>query len=193
MCASGFDFLDVGKHFFVQRVLRRQTEHQRSRLHQGDGAVLEFSGRDREGIDIGDLLQLQRAFVGDGGVQSSADKKYLVSGVKNLCQRFNLAHVSQIGRQLARNLAQRRKQRVVVRLTDCAEGSAHVQREQIHAGQLGRVSLGGSDRDLRPCPGVEHIIGFSGDGAADDIDHAEHSRALCLGRAQGCQRIQGFS
>ena len=63
--AAGPDLLDVGDDLAVQRVApaRRgdDDEDRQALLDQRDRAVLELAGREALGVDVGELLELQRA------------------------------------------------------------------------------------------------------------------------------------
>src|SRR6478752_7874850 len=64
--AAGADFLDVGDHLGVQRVAaargRDHHEDGLAFLDQGDRAVLELAGGEALGVDVCELLELERTF-----------------------------------------------------------------------------------------------------------------------------------
>ena len=62
--------LDLGDHLLVPGIPGGQAQDRHVLVDQGDGTVLHFAGRIAFGMDVGDLLQLQRAFVGDGHIDA---------------------------------------------------------------------------------------------------------------------------
>ena len=77
-CASRFYLYHIADGFLVQRGLRGYRRHKRSFLYQGYCAMLQFSRRIGLRVDIGNFLQLQRAFHGNGIVNSPADKENIL-------------------------------------------------------------------------------------------------------------------
>ena len=66
--AAGADLLQVGQHLVVQLVpaLRRDDHEDRQAvLDQGDRAVLELAGGEALGVDVRELLELERALERD--------------------------------------------------------------------------------------------------------------------------------
>ena len=62
--AAGADLLDAADHLVVQLVAapgRHDAEHRQPVLDQRDRAVLELAGGEALGVDVGELLELQRA------------------------------------------------------------------------------------------------------------------------------------
>src|ERR671910_149578 len=62
--AAGADLLEVGQHLVVQHVpAPRRDDHEDRQLvgDQSDGAVLELAGGEPLGVDVGQLLELERA------------------------------------------------------------------------------------------------------------------------------------
>ena len=51
-------------------------------VDEGVGAVLHLAGGVAFGVDVGDLLELERAFEGDGVVDSAAEEEEVVGGVE---------------------------------------------------------------------------------------------------------------
>ena len=75
-----FHFLQVGDGFFVAQhrggigfVARGDHDHRKIFVDQRVGAVLHFAGRIAFGVDVGNFLQLQRAFERDGVVDAAAE------------------------------------------------------------------------------------------------------------------------
>ena len=75
---AGLHFLDVGDALFVAGhgsgiglVARGQDDDRQIFVDQGVGAVLHFAGRIAFGVDVGNFLQLERAFERDGVVDAA--------------------------------------------------------------------------------------------------------------------------
>ena len=77
---AGLDLLHVGHGFQVDAVPRYQAHHRHVPVDEGDRAVLEFAGGIALGVDVGDLLELERAFQSDGEVEAAAHEEE-VAGV----------------------------------------------------------------------------------------------------------------
>ena len=79
------DLLDVGEGFFVLEdaggvggVLRGDADDGEGFVDEGVGAVLHLAGGVALGVDVGDLLELERAFEGDGVVDAAAEEEEVV-------------------------------------------------------------------------------------------------------------------
>jgi hypothetical protein len=59
-------------------------------VDEGVGAVLHLAGGVAFGVDVGDLLELERAFEGDGEVDAAAEEEEVVGGGED----FGLASCS---------------------------------------------------------------------------------------------------
>src|SRR5512142_2847331 len=64
--AAGVRLLQVGERLFVALALRAQHQYRHPLVDQRDRAVLHLPGGVPFRVDVGDLLQLQRPFEGDG-------------------------------------------------------------------------------------------------------------------------------
>ena len=69
------DFLDVGHRLVEQLLVARERNDETARIDERDGAVLELSGGIRLGVDVGDLLELERGFKRDGVVDVAPDEE----------------------------------------------------------------------------------------------------------------------
>jgi hypothetical protein len=75
LAAAGAHFLHVALELFQQRVVRRHGHHRHLLGHQRQRAVLELAGRVGLGVDVADLLELERAFQRDRVVQPAAQEE----------------------------------------------------------------------------------------------------------------------
>lgn len=65
LAASGLDFLEVGLELVEQAVVGRDGNDRHIAVDQRERAMLEFAGSISLGVDVGDFLELERAFKGD--------------------------------------------------------------------------------------------------------------------------------
>ena len=89
--AGGY-FLDVGEGLLVFEdgagvggVLGGDADDGESFVDEGVGAVLHLAGGVAFGVDVGDLLELEGAFEGDGVVDAAAEEEEVVGGVEDFC------------------------------------------------------------------------------------------------------------
>ena len=68
----GLDLLDVAQRLGVQRAARGDEDAGRLAVHQRDRAVLHLGRRVALGVDVADLLELQRPFERDREVEVAA-------------------------------------------------------------------------------------------------------------------------
>ena len=90
--ASGY-FLNVAQGFFVLqharwvvRVFCRDADYREGLVDEGVGAVLHLAGGVTFGVDVGDLLELERAFKRDWVVDAAAKEEEVVGGVEDLSE-----------------------------------------------------------------------------------------------------------
>ena len=84
---AGADFLDVGERLFVLEdgagvvgVLRGNADDRKRFVDESVGAVLHLAGRVALGVDVGDLLELERALEGDGVMDAAAEEEEVAGG-----------------------------------------------------------------------------------------------------------------
>ncbi len=89
--AAGGDLLNVGEGLFVLEdaggvvgVLGGDADDGEGLVDEGVGAVLHLAGGVAFGVDVGDLLELECAFEGDGVVDAAAEEEEVVGGVEEL-------------------------------------------------------------------------------------------------------------
>ena len=87
---AGGDFLDVGEGLFVLEdgvgvggVLGGEDDDGEGFVDERVGAVLHLAGGVAFGVDVGNFLELERAFEGDGVVDAAAEEEE-VAGVGEL-------------------------------------------------------------------------------------------------------------
>ena len=141
-------------------------------VDEGVGAVLHLAGGVAFGVDVGDFLELERAFEGDGEVDAAAEEEE-VAGVWRSwlasCSHWASSGCAGPLRSWRGCGSARRSS-----ATDCAVSMraadlAELEGEQEERGELGGEGLGGGDADLGAGVGVDGAVGFAGDHGADDV------------------------
>jgi hypothetical protein len=87
--------LNVGEGFFVLEdaggivgVLGGDADDGEGFVDEGVGAVLHLAGGVAFGVDVGDLLELECAFEGDGVVDAAAEEEEVAGGVEEAGELF---------------------------------------------------------------------------------------------------------
>ena len=195
-CAPCLDLDDVAHGLVKQRAIGTQRNHERAGLNEGDRSVLEFSRGVGLGVDIGDLLELQGPLHAERIVQVPADEEH---GIVIEILRGVILDLLAAGQDLLDLRGQRGDgcgQAVRLFGADRIALRGEIDGQQIQHSHLRGIRLGRRDGDLRPGPGVEHVVRFAGNGAADDVDDRQNSRAeaLCLTqRGHGVERLAGLA
>ena len=85
--AARRDFLNIGESLFVAQlgggvgfVAGGEDNHGQGLVDEGVGTVLHFAGRVALGVNVGDFLELERAFEGDGEMDAAAEVEEVARG-----------------------------------------------------------------------------------------------------------------
>ena len=112
LAAARPHLVQVALQLLEQGVVRRNGDHRHLRGHQGERAVLQLAGGVGLGVDIADLLQLQRAFERDRVMHAAAEeervllpREFFAPGNDLWLEREHAAHRQ---RQVAQRLQVRR-------------------------------------------------------------------------------------
>ena len=134
LAAARLDFLEVGLQLVEQRIVGRDGDHRHVAVDQRQRAVLEFAGRVGFGVDVGDFLELQRAFQGDRVMPAAAEEqRVLLVGEAlgpGLDLGFELEHLVDRHRQVAQLVevgafvSARRGGRLTLAMTSVSRNSA---------------------------------------------------------------------
>ncbi len=112
--AAGGDFLNVAEGLFVLEdaggvvgVFGGDADYGEGFVDEGVGAVLHLAGGVAFGVDVGDLLELEGAFEGDGVVDAAAEEEEVVGGVEDFGELYALGVEGEAGalRRLAARVA----------------------------------------------------------------------------------------
>ena len=194
LAAARAHFLDVGLHLLQQRVVRRDHHHRHRLVHQRQRTVLELTGRVGLGMDVGDFLELQRAFQRDRIMPTATEEQRMLPGRELVRPRRDLRLQVQRMLHAAGQVAQFVEVRGFLRGVDASAqlGQHPGQREQRH--QLRGESLGRGDADLGAGAGVEHQFAGARDRAFRHV--ADRQRLVLPQRLRVLQRlhrVQGFA
>src|SRR6478752_7569579 len=156
--ATGADLLDVADDLAVQAVLaarrRDDDEHRLPRLDQSDRAVLELAGGEALGVNVGELLELERTLERHGVADVTAEEEHR-AGVGH--EAGDLAHPVEAVEDLL-DLAGDLVQVLHHGLRLVGEGAApqlrEVEAEDVAGRDLGQERLRGGDGDLGTGVGV---------------------------------------
>ena len=103
--AAGGDLLNVAEGLFVLEdaggvvgVFGGDADYGEGLVDEGVGAVLHLAGGVAFGVDVGDLLELEGAFEGDGVVDAAAEEEEVVGGVEDFGELFALGVEGEAGR-----------------------------------------------------------------------------------------------
>ena len=147
-------------------------------------------------VQVGDLLELQRALHADGIIHIAADEK------QRRVILIALGKLRDLRVEIDGALHHLRQDHEIVRELCClfpAQAAAlftQIKCQQIQHRHLRGVALRGRNGDLRTCPGVDDVVRDAGDRTADDVDDRQNSRAeaLCLTqRGHGVKRLAGLA
>ena len=75
---AGADHGEVGHRLVVHRILRHEEHRRRLLVNQRDRPVLHFRRGITLGVDVGNLLELERAFERDGKGVAAAEEEEVV-------------------------------------------------------------------------------------------------------------------
>ena len=155
--------------------------------------MLQLAGRVGLGVDIADLLQLERALEADGIVDAPADEEHVLRIGLLRGKPLDTLLIEQDALDLLRQRSELRDELRIALLFELAPHLRKFNGEGVAGDELGGVRLRGRYRDLRSGEGIEYVIRLARDGGTDDIDDAEGLQAAGLRFAQCGQRIGGLT
>mmetsp|Transcript_9771 Transcript_9771/g.22976 ORF Transcript_9771/g.22976 Transcript_9771/m.22976 type:complete len:347 (+) Transcript_9771:137-1177(+) len=186
--------LDVGLELLrVGVVARRDDDDGHELVDERDGAVLHLGRGVALGVDVGDLLKLERALEGHGEVEAPAQVEE-VGGVPEDARHVehllllleHLAHlVGQRGERLELLLEVSRA--VVALLLE------ELERDHAHDADLRGEGLGRGDADLGPGVQVDAAVRLARNGRAHRVADAHGQAAVTLGKRDGGEGVGGLA
>ena len=151
------DLLNVGDGLLVAQtgrwialVSRGENNDGKRLVDERIGAVLHLAGGVALGMNVGDFLELERAFERNGEVNSTPEVEEVAGVGKVFCQLFALCGArAQDFFDLARNAAKLLDEGDRLRSIEMTAKLAKLEREDKQRGELGGEGLCGGDADLR--------------------------------------------
>ena len=183
---------DVGHHLVVGVIVRRHHHHRHAAVDQGNRPVLHLRGRQALGVDVADLLQLERALQGHRVVDAAAQVEPVVALDVALGEVADGIRHGQDALDLGRDRVELTEQ-IGGALGGQVAAAAHVDRQQRQHGHLAGERLGAGHADLRADVQVHAGVGVARDGGPHHVDDAEGGGALELQLAQGGHRVGGLA
>ena len=194
--AAGAHLLDAADHLVVELVATARGHDAQDRqalLDQGDRAVLELAGREALGVEVGDLLELERSLERDRVAGVATEEQHRAAADVVAGQAVDLLglveHGLDVGRHLVELVHDLRDLVAVAGALDLRE----VEREEVAGDQLGQEALGRGDPDLRAGVGVDDAVGLARDRRAVGVADRQHLRALLAGVADRLQGVGGLA
>ena len=193
LAAPGDDLLHVGRGLVEQIVGGRDHDDRHVLVDQGDGPVLHLAGGVAFGVDVAELLELERALQRDREAGAPAEIEHVPRFGHLAGERGDaLVMVQDVvdpGRQLDQGLAELGFLGAADRTP--AGGDRDGQAGQ--GGELGGERLGRGDPDLGPGLGPQHGIGLARHRALVDIDQRDDPLVLRPGVAERGQGVRGLA
>ncbi len=174
-------------------IVRRDRHDRHLLVDERDRTVLHLAGRVALGVDVGDLLQLERALERDRIVDPAAEIEEVAALIE--APRDLLG----AGLALERLLEQQRQLRQGVEVRprgvgrERAANLAEVDRQEVQRHELRRERLRRGDADLGAGVRVDRAVGLARRHAADDVADGDAVGALLPGFAQRGERVGGFA
>ena len=114
----------VGGRLVEERAGRRHDDHRHAPVDERDGAVLELAGGEAFGMDVGELLELERPFHGDGIAGAPPDIEHRRGLAQGLGEVQDALVVAQHVRDVGRDAGQRGGEAGFLRCVDSARARA---------------------------------------------------------------------
>lgn len=191
--ASGLDFLDVADDFFVHAALGGDDDDGHFFVDEGDGAVFHLGCGVAFGVDVGDFLELECAFEGDGVVVAAAEVDEVACVGEHLGELVDAGVVLECPFHLLGYFVEFVDEHVVhvggEGVLDFGDGEA----EHDEGDDLSGEGFGGGDADFGAYVEVGAGVSGAGDGGADDVAHAVEEGAFALGELDGGEGVGGFA
>ena len=191
--AARGDLLHVRHGFFEHPVVRRNDDHRHGFVDQRDGTMLEFAGGIAFGVDVGNFLELERAFQCDRKAGAAAEIKHVLHLGEIMRELFDLRLERQRLRHQARHLDQGMHQILLVLGRQMPARTAGGQRQTGEHRQLTGESLGRRDADFRPRQSRHHHVALARDGRRRDVHHRQNVLLHLARVAQGRQGVGGLA
>jgi hypothetical protein len=191
LAVAGAHLLDVGEHLLQGGVAREEAHHGHVAVDERQGAVLHLAAGVALGVDVRDLLELERALQGDGAGEPAAEEERVARVHDGAGHGLDVARRRRGPRASCGAPGRTPRGGRGGLAGDRAAAPADVDGEHREGRELGGEALGAGDADLGARVGVEGAVGHAGDGAPLHVDHREDAGAAGAWppwRRRGCRR-----
>src|SRR5436190_8718529 len=165
--------LDVAEHALVGAVARHERHDRQVVGNQGDRPVLHLAARVALGVDVGNLLELQRPLEGDRVLEAAPEVEEALRVRELAGQRGDAAVQLEGLLHEPRDLDEVVDALLHVLRGDRVPLAAEPEAEEIAGDDHGGERLAGGDADLRPRVHVEHARRLARQRRADDVGDGE--------------------
>ena len=163
------------------RIVGGEHDDRQLLIDQRVGTVLHFAGGIAFGVDVGDLLQLERAFERDGEMHAAAEEQEVGGAVQLACRALRTcASWESTVSSLPGRRTQFLHEAARLLFVEVAVGLAQVHGEDEERGQLAGEGLGGGDADFRTGVGIDGAGGLARDHGADHVADGERASSPLL-------------
>ena len=193
VAAARRDFLHVGDGLLEYLIERRDHDDRHVLVDQRNRPVLEFAGGIALGVDVGDFLQLQRAFQRQRIAGAAAEIEH-VAALAISRASFSICGSVASAAAIRRGISTSAMHELgLVRVGQFAACPARRDRERGQHHQLAGESLGRGDADFGTGQRRQHGLALARDGRGRHVDDRQRVRAVRLRIAQRGQRVGGFA
>ena len=172
------------------RVARDDDDDGHVLVDERDGPVLHLARRVPLGVDVRDLLELERALERDREPRAAPEEEHVLGAHVLLRERADVVGLREHVAHLLRRPRERLEDAPRLALRERPAAPAEVDREQEHRHELRREALRRRDADLGAGVRVERSVARARDRAVEDVGDREDVRALGLGGLHRGERVE---
>src|SRR5262245_47388611 len=193
LAAARRHFLHVGDGFFEQIVFGGDDDDGHVFVDQGDRPVLELTGGIALGVNIGNLLQFERALERNRVADAAAEVEHVLGPGELVRQLLKQRLASEQGRDMPRHLRQSVDEILLLAGSDGLARPAERDGQACQRAQLAGEGLGRGNADFGARQGRQHDVCFTGNGRGAHVNDGGDRLALRLAVAQRRQGVGGFA
>ena len=191
--AARLHLFDVRHDLRVHRVPRGDEDHRHVLVDERDRPVLHLRRGIALGVDVGDLLELERALERHREVDAASQVERVGGRAEEpLGQRLDLGGAPEDLGDLLRQAAQRLDELPALQDAQVPE-PRQPKRHQRERRHLAGERLGARDADLRAGVQVDAAVHLAGDRGAHHVHQAHRPCPAALGLADRRQRVGGLA
>src|SRR5579883_2269134 len=200
LAGARLDLLEVGHGLFVADdgqgivgVAGGDDDDGQVLVDEGIGAVLHFAGGVALGVNVGDFLQLEGAFEGDGVVDAAAEEEKVLGAGVDLGEFLAFLVAGKDLFELSGHAGEVEDRGLQLGWGQGPPHLAQVERKQVKGGELRGEGLGRGHANFWTGMGVDGALGLARDHGSDDVADGEGLAALAFGFALGGDGVGGLA